>query len=317
MSLINFPFVRLSYPSLGNPAYVDDIVAANQMTLDAITALLNGGVEGFAIISGLAFSNGSYSPGVIMFQGTLFQVTTEFAQGLYLMAQPVGIIPRPFSDTNNRPIYTQLIAVPTNDSTGGGNGATPVFNGPMNQYRFDLNTVTTGLQAAQATIAALRGAAFLPVGTTSNTVAAGDDSRFGYSIAAANTLFATKASVLLRGNPGANNTGFVPTDQYDPATKLYVDTVNAKILVRSAGPVNVGDVPTGGITVTASFGQTLASTSYMIFICVYSNGDPHNDTTTSWTFPVAGKLTTGFQVRFQEWNAQTQNLSFDWFVLSY
>lgn len=317
MSLFPFPYLRKTYASLGNPGYVDDVLAANELTVQGMAALTGLGSTGFAIVSGLAFSSGTYGPGYIYLNGQFYAVNTSFGAGVYLYPTPIDVLPKPFSDTNNRNIYTQLIASTTTDPTGGGAGASPVFTGTMNAYRIDLTTLSQAVQSAQAELSLLGTAAFRNVGTTPGTVAAGDDARFGYSVSDANALFATKASVLLRGNPGGNNNGFVPANDFDPATKAYVDANSSHILVRSTGPINVGDIPTGGITVGIPFGITLASTSYQVHICVYSNGNPHDDTTFSYTVINSSKGTTGVNVRFQEWTGITQNISFDWFILSH
>lgn len=315
MSLFPFPFFRKTYPTLGNPAFVDDIQAANQLTLDGLANL--AGLPTFCIISGLAYNSGVYSSGIILLNGTLYYLPVNLAEGLYLAPANQDVNAKPFSDTNARTTYTLLQCAPTSDPTGGGQGATPVFSGNMNNYRYDLNTIKQALITAQNTIGLLGNSAFRNVGTVSGTVAAGDDSRFGYTIAQANALFATLGSVLLRGNPGGNNTGFVPTDDYDPSTKIYVDQSNPKILLRSSGPVNVGDIPSGGVSITVSFGSTLASTSYMPVLIFYSNGNAQNDTSFSYTIISSQKLRTGFVVRLQEWFGAVQNISFDWFVLSY
>lgn len=321
MSLIPFPFVRLSYPSLGNPAYVDDIVASNQQLLDGISALLNGGVTGtyggFAIISGLAYNSGTqqYGTGVIYFNGTLYGVAASFGTGLYLTPASQNILNKPFSDTNSRLIYTQMLVAPTSDPTGGGNGATPVFNGSMNQYRFDLNTLGTGLQAVQAQILTLGTAAYLNVGVSAGTVAAGNDSRFGYSIAAANTLFATKASVLLRGNPSGNNTGFVPSDPYDPMTLVYAQNNFIQILAKGYTPIGNAD-PSGGTNVNIGLGVTLGTNAYKVLFSIVSlSSNPQNDT--YWNVVVIGSLqtTSQFTLHFRQGSGATQNIAVDWMVV--
>lgn len=318
MSLFPFPYKRKTYASLGNPAFVDDVLAANELASEGLRNLAGlGSSPNFAIITGLAFNSGNYGAGIIYLNGDFYAVNTPFSQGVYLYATPEDTLPKPFTDTNSRPIYTLLIASTTSDPTGGGAGASPLFNGAMDQYRIDNWSMKQTLVALQAELSLLGTAAFRNVGTTSGTVAAGDDSRFGYSQSQADALFATKGSVLLRGNPGGNNNGFVPSNDFDPATKQYVDQNSSHILLRSSGPINVGDVPTGGITITIPFGTTLPSNSYQVHICVYSNGNAHDDTTTSQTVIASSKLQTSVGIRFQEWTGITQNISFDWFILSY
>ena len=219
MSLFKFPFFRKSLPSVGNPVFIDDILAANQLTIDGLTALTNLPNPGFAIISGLAFIAGSpntFTPGVIWLNGFFYAINAGFSEGLYIVPQNQDTNNEPFSDAVNRPTYTLYIGTSTNVPTG----ASPVFSGNMNAYRIGNNDLKAALTALQAQFATLGAAAFAGIGNTGGTVAAGNDPRFGYTVAQINTLFQTIANSL-----SLNQTAvFLPTPgSYEPATALYAD----------------------------------------------------------------------------------------------
>lgn len=313
MSLFaQFPTIRKAWDSVGNPAFVDDIVAANELALAGLSAMLNLPNPGFAIISGFDYSGGFYLPGVFWFNGQFYSTSVTISENSYLLPSAIDTLPEQFEDIVSRNCYTILNAVPV----GSPIGATQIFSGDMNFWRLGVSNIKEDLRVATATISLLRNAAFRDVGMTPGTVAAGDDSRFGYTKAEADNLFATKALTLLRGNPGGNNNGFVPVNDQDPATKKYVDDNSAKILVRSSAPVAVGDIGSAGQQKTVALGRTLSSTNYMPFVTFYSNsGNPQSDTNFSYT--ILNRTTTSFDVRIQRWFSSTTNISFDWFVLSY
>lgn len=219
MSLIQFPFKRKEYPGVGNPRFVSDIVAANEATIDAIKAITGLGNTDFAIITGMEFTAGSpsgtYAAGIFYLNGAFYYQGASFSEGLYLAPNPTDIMPKPFSDGNSRLTYTLLSGISTSNPTG----STPIFSSTMNQYRIGLKTINGNVLAMQATLAALGNAAFLNVGTTIGTVAAGDDPRFGYTQGQIDSLFAKKADVILKGA----GTAYTPTAATDPVNKQYAD----------------------------------------------------------------------------------------------
>src|ERR1044072_3622913 len=227
MSLLPWPFRRKQYNGLGNPRFVSDIVAANEAIIDAMTAITGLGSVDFAIITGLDYTpgtpNGSYGPGIFYLDGQFYYFGASFTEGLYLTPNLVDTMPKPFSDGNGRNIYTLLSALSTSSPAG----ATPVFSSNMDQYRIGLKNVKNNIVSMQATLALLGNSAFRNVGTTAGTVAAGDDSRFGYTQGQIDTLFAKKADVILKGAGIA----YTPTASTDPVNKQYADAASGAKMV--------------------------------------------------------------------------------------
>lgn len=219
MSLIQWPFTRKEWPGFGNPRFVSDIVAANEAVIDAIKVVTGLTNADFAILSGLDFTpgtpNGTYAPGWFYLNGEIYYMGASFSEGLYLAPNPTDIMPKPFSDGNSRNTYTLLTGISTSNPTG----STPIFSGNMNVNRIGLKTINASIQSILATISALGNAAYRNVGTTAGTVAAGDDSRFGYTQSQIDNLFALKTSVIQKGAGVA----YTPTAATDPVNKLYAD----------------------------------------------------------------------------------------------
>lgn len=248
--LIQFPFVRKEYPGVGNPRFVSDVVAANQATIAAMKAITGLSVVDFAIITGLDFTpgtpNGTYSPGIFYLNDNFYYLGASFTEGLYLAANPTDVMPQPFSDGNSRLTYTLLNGV----STSNPSGSSPIFSGNMNNYRIGLKSIKSNLLAVQATVSLLGNSAFLNVGTTSNTVAAGDDPRFGYTQGQIDNLFAKKADVILKGA----GTPYTPLAATDPVNKAYADGAAGVRLLWHGDVFQDGTVNKlgGSITVTSA-----------------------------------------------------------------
>lgn len=249
MSLIPWPFSRKEYPGVGNPRFVSDIVAANQAVIDAMKAITGLGNSDFAIITGLEFTpgtpNGTYAPGIFYLNGSFYYLGASFGEGLYLAPNPTDVLPQPFQDGISRLTYTLLSAI----STSNPSGSTPIFNGAMNAYRIGLKLLKADTLALQATIATLGNAAFRNVGTISGTVAAGDDSRFGYTQAQIDTLFSKKTDVILKGSGIA----YTPTAATDPVNKQYADAAAGDRLLwlGNISPLAAVTKLAGPLTVTA------------------------------------------------------------------
>lgn len=226
MSLLTWPFKRKTYPGLSNPRFVDDVKASNEAVIDAIIALMGVSGTDFFILSGLDYTAGApgtYQPGIFFVNGAFYYISTVTQEGLYLTGTTQDTILEPFPDDGvARLIYTLFQGVSANAPAPP--NTSPVLAGNMNQYRLGLKFLQALVNSFATTINLLRAAAFLNVGTTSGTVAAGDDARFGYTVAQINALFALQSEVLLFGQP---NNGFVPTQPFDPATKGYVDNFSA------------------------------------------------------------------------------------------
>lgn len=309
MSLLQFPNTRKIYPGLENPVWVADILAANQLTLDGLTTLLNLPNPGFAIIAGMSYTTGSpnmYAPGIFWLNGTFYFMSISFSDSQYLIGALIDTLPEVFQvDQVERNIYTIQQAQTTASPTG----ATPLFSGNMNAYRIGINDLKIAITALQNTVNQLKGAAFLDIGTTAGTVAAGNDSRFGFTQAAADARYAQIANVLIEGS---TNNNFSPTQPYDPATKKYVDTNSSQLLAK--GTFSIGDGWNGtGPGVTVPLGTTLTSNSYRVEIEMISNSsNPANDVVYQWF--TRNKQTTSFDIYFRKSGSATANLSINWSV---
>lgn len=299
MSIFQWPFKRKQYPGLGNPRFVSDIVAANEAVIDAMIALTGLGPTDFAIIAGLAFTPGSpgnYGAGIFYLNGS-FYYTGGFQENLYLIAGSIDTESQPFSDANARNIYTLLQGLTSSSPVS---GSSPQFTGNMNAYRISNSYINSSLLTLQTLYGNLKAAAFANIGTTTGTVAAGDDPRFGYTKAQADSLFALKNSVLLFGN---TNT-YTPTLPYEPATKKYADESQGSSLlwvgnidataavVTKLGPsastiiVTATRVSTGVYNVSHNIGNT---NYYVLGIGLdnFSNISPrtyYNKTSTGFTY---------------------------------
>lgn len=302
------PYVRKSVPALGNPVFVDDVVAANQLTLNMLGILI--GSTGFAIIYGLIYSgvspSGTYSPGLVYFNSNLYFVPAISNEGLYLTPANVDINPQPFSDTNNRPTYTLLQAATT--AIPGGPASLIKLSGNMKQYRMDLTTINNIVQASAVTIAGLGNSATLNVGQIIGTVAAGNDPRLVYTADQLDARYAQIPSVIIKGA----GTAYTPIAATDPVNVGYL-TENFPQLLAS-GQTAVGDIPTGGVTVPLAFGSVLNSTNYYVGVMILSNGTPAQDATLH-TPAIFNLTTAGCSVRLQEGVGGVQNVSLTWIIL--
>lgn len=140
--LIQFPFVRLSYPNIDNPFYSQDIVSANQEALASITAITGLGNSDFAIFSGLNYIEvvsgiNYYTAGIFFLNGIWYYQSEDFDEGLRLKANITGIMPYAFTDAVERNLYQ----VNYGQSTSSPTSASPIFTGNMNAYRMDLKTI--------------------------------------------------------------------------------------------------------------------------------------------------------------------------------
>lgn len=312
MSLFTWPFKRKTYAGLQNPRFVDDVLASNEATIDGLTALSGVAKFDFFIFGGFVFTPGSpgtYTPGIYWLNGAFYFTSQPISEGQALLPGSTDVMVQPFEDDGvGRPIYTQFLGFATNAA---GAGTSPAFQGPMQPYRIDNKSLGIFISEIDGRLAALGNSANLDVGVTPGTVAAGDDARFGYSVAAANALFATKVSVLLVDGSSA---AFTPTGPTMPAPKSYVDSLNPKRL--AAGNTVVGDIISGGVTINISFGITLGNTNYMLLPVCVSLGVASQDATAHWP-AIFNKTTTGCSIRIQEGVGTVQNISIDWIVFGF
>jgi hypothetical protein len=248
MSRLPWPFKRKEYPGIVNPRFVSDILASNEAVIDAVKCITGLNDKDFAIISGIDYALGSpgkYSAGIFYLNGA-FYYTDQFQEGLFLAAGSVDVMPQPFEDGNRREIYTLL----TGQVTSNPAGASPKFLGDMKPYRINLKALSTTITSILATISSLGNAAFRNVGTTSGTVAAGDDSRFGYSQGQIDALFTKKDNVIEKGT----NTPYTPTGPLDPVNKQYSDANRGPKLLWAGVLYMNGDVVkyAGSLTITSA-----------------------------------------------------------------
>ena len=277
MSLFPWPFQRKTYAGVDNPRFVDDVLASNQAVQDGLAAITGFLNTDFAILSGFIYNEGfpgNYTPGICYLSGVFYYMPKGFNEGFYLTPANVDTMPQPFGDTVVRNIYTlQQVTTSVAPVTN-----CPQFVGSMAKYRLSIKDLNAGLVALQTLFGTLGGAAFLNVGTVAGTVAAGDDSRFGYTKTQIDTLFALKTTVLLFGN----TTPFTPILPYEPATKQYVDqaggmklrwvgTVDSSgtIVNRLAGDLTVTVARVGTGLYTANHG--MGTTNYFVTAIGWSN----------------------------------------------
>lgn len=146
MDDIQFPFTRKEYAGIGNPRYVSDIVAANQMVLAALTVMAGLGPTDFAIFGGMQFIPGSpntYTAGYFYLNGVWYYQSTSFNELLYLAPNVTNIMSKPFNDSVSRFIYQVNYGQTTSSS---GPTTSPQFSGNMNQYRLDLKSMGINIQ---------------------------------------------------------------------------------------------------------------------------------------------------------------------------
>lgn len=164
-SLIQFPFVRLQYPIIGNPLFAGDIVAANQQVLDAITAICGLGATDFAIFSGFTYhvavsGANTYSGGIFYLNGVWYYQPNTFNEAQYLSPNPQGILPEVFEDSSVNDIYQVNQSVAGSVSIPG--TTSPQFMGSMSAYRMDMKTIfnIVNLLQFQTTVQNLQVASF-------------------------------------------------------------------------------------------------------------------------------------------------------------
>lgn len=100
-----------------------------------------------------------------------------------------------------------------------------------------------------------------------------------------------------------------------PQQQIFVPNTSQLGQVLALGNVNVGDVPTGGVTVSVTFPALPSGTNYRVALTIVSSsGNPLIDTTFSCSVINSTKSLSGFSIRCQEWTAETQNASIDWII---
>lgn len=307
MSLFKWPFVRISRPTLGNPVFIDDIVAANQAVIDGVGSLLSA--MPFAIIQGCAYtpgSPGSYAAGLVWINGSFYTVPASFGEGLALVGQTVSTFPKQYSDTNTYNTYGLLQTI-TSPITGP--GISPIWNSDMNAYRVDLGFLKAQAIAAAASIALLRGGAFLNVGNTAGTLAAGDDPRLVGDTTYFDGRYAQRVNVIEKGT----GTVYAPVNPNDPVNKQYADQF-VKVLAK--GFTDIGDADHGGGTShTIPLGTNLGTNAYKVLFSVVSlSASPVTDSVFT-QIVTCNYQNTSFDVFCRETAGGTEHIAIDWVVI--
>lgn len=305
MSLFNFPTHRLSYPSVGNPVYVSDIQAANELTLDGLTALTDLPNPGFAIISGLKYAGGQYSQGVVWLNGTFFYSFNVLTEGLYLSPVGLPLLNKPFSDTNSRFIYSEFRVGPSSNPES----ASPLFVGDMNAYRIGLTDLKNEIATIEAELLTLGNAAFKNVGTAAGTVAAGDDPRLVGPLSFFDNRYAQKVNVIQKGDAP----GYIPVTPGDPVNKAYADRSVQKL---ASGVFAVGNVGgTTGTTLTVPIGLNVGRNDYIIAHHMHgAASNPYDDCSVFWVF--RNETNISFDIVLFEARPDTQVLTLKWTLIA-
>jgi len=305
---IFFPTVRITVPGLGNPAYIDDVKAANQLMVDGLAALLGlYNTDGFCIVSGFTYDPNAktYGPGVFYFNQQFYYQQVVFPEGSYLKPNPSAVMPKNFSDTNARPIYMNYVSIETNDPAG----ATPIFQGDMNASRMGIFQNVGIIHSLQDVVNTLGTAAFAKIGTTPGTVAAGNDTRLVGDSDYFDGRYAKKTDVILKNL--ANDPGeYDPVQPWDPVNKRYADATSGRR--AASGTLHVGDADTqGGTLYVVDMGTVVQGAAYLITFSTGSLSANHNVDIfyqTCWV----NKAQSSFGLWFREAQAGVQNIQLDW-----
>lgn len=101
-----------------------------------------------------------------------------------------------------------------------------------------------------------------------------------------------------------------------PNQQVYVPATSQLGQVLALNNVNIGDVPTGGITIAVTFPQALpAGTNYRISLQLISQGsNPQQDCTVTLAPILSTKTLDGFSFRAAETDGGVQNVSVDWII---
>jgi hypothetical protein len=130
---------RLEYSGVGNPLFITDIVNANESLLTAMQSICGLGATDFRIISGLEYSTGAYSAGIIYYNGLFYNCLVGLVENKYLTISTSDIETKIYSDSSTHATYRCYYATQSNIQYG----TIPVFTGDMNSYRLNLAFLNT------------------------------------------------------------------------------------------------------------------------------------------------------------------------------
>ena len=230
------------------------------------------------IISGCNNVGGTVSDGWVVVKGEVLKfVSGTLSDYVIIEDNPVS---RPFMDETLNPYYHNRVA-----KFGTTGDTTTQFAWSSFEVNNPDNGVLKRLRLAETLLASLQ-----------------------TSLAATNTTVASKANisdVLVKGN----TTLFTPVNDYDPATKKYVDN---SFGIIAKGTINVGDIDYAQTVKTIPFGIDIGTTDYLVFASIIAN-DTHDNATICWV--VQNKTALSFDIKFREVITVTQNVSLNWFVI--
>jgi hypothetical protein len=132
---IKFPNNRKIEVATTNPLFVEDIQNSTSDLLEAMQSICGLTASDFAIISGLEYSVGTYTAGIVWIYGQFYRVDAAISENSYLQPTTVSVYNKLFGDAVSRPTYDTYAAV---ESLVTGSGFSPQFVGDMNTYRINL-----------------------------------------------------------------------------------------------------------------------------------------------------------------------------------
>jgi hypothetical protein len=306
--LIQWPGVRETYAGIDNPIFVDDIQAADEMVLAAAKAMSGLNNTDFAIVSGLEFDGTTnYAAGIFYLNGQFYYISTGCQTGQFLSGSVVPVLSEGFNDGNLRNIYNGYVGSASN---AGGAGFSPVFADSMDTYRISGKRLMLAVNALQVIALMLKGAAFLDVGQSAGTVAAGDDPRMPYTAPQLDARYAQRVNVIEKGTA----TAYTPVNPNDPANKLYVDSKGSNRF--AAGSLHIGDIGSNGGHFTVSLGVIAPNANYIVCISITSGApNPYDDA--SLVYAVKAKTIISFDIYLFEVRGDGQNFGIDFIVFGF
>jgi hypothetical protein len=328
--VLQFPSERIVYgninpvsPNTGSePLFVSDVQIAVQQAFDAAMAALgiDPTTDIFYIISGLNYSGGTYSSGVIYFKGgtsngQFYAVNNSFAEGNALLPDsPTQSFNRLYGDNVQRNTYETFTASPATAGTG----TTIAFTGNMNAYRLGNKSLQAAIIILQGIAAALGTAANLNWSATplNGTVPIWDAL---FSQAQCNALFLQLSGGTMTG---AITLPSDPSSNLQAATKQYVDNNRGlQVLAKGYTQANFsglspGDLPSSTQTQVIPLGITTpesVGTNYKVVLTLVNTNTTNG--MASWCIDETTQTSTSFTIRLIEVGGGTQNVFFDWFIV--
>ena len=116
------------------------------------------------------------------------------------------------------------------------------------------------------------------------------------------------------GSSGKSGSSGISGSSGTSGTSGHNGSSGTSFLILAKGTTSIGNPGGSGTNYIVSLGTTLANSNYMVFGSIVSNGDPNQDASTQWV--IHNRTLTQFEVFFGEWGAPTQNIDWDWMVVS-